>query len=482
MSHDGKTVISHSTVQTLRAITAATALSDGYDMGVINGVSMILSKKYTSSTISYLVSIMPLFVGIGALSGALLADKFGRKSVLIGSYGLLILGAILMGIPAELWLLFVGRAIVGAGIGVGGIVGIVYMAEIAPTKNRGSIVGQEALFLSCGLLLGYLSNYAFIEFENNYHIMLGLGAVLPSLCLIALLTVGKHLPESPHWTRMLNSPDVSAVTSEAEETSRLVDTNSTTPPRKPRKESIWKLLGEFFSSPGSASAILVGFLQPLSGIGPILYFSDLTFSRVAAKDSQPHITESSIWIGVTKVGILLVSTFLLIDRIGRRTLLLCSSALITLSMGFIAVVLFKHNTRTDLLLLGFCLAVGSFGIGWNIIPTVYPAEVLPTKLRTFGLSFITVAGRSVSIGNAFLYPFIGVQHASVWFLTYAVINGVGFFLVFFLIKETLNKPLIHKLRKKTKGDLESDREEIVHHTDGEDQPTVKADEQEKKLI
>jgi MFS family permease len=473
----GKTVISHTTVQTLRAITAATALCDGYDIGVINGVSMILSKSYPSTTISAMVSVMPLFVGVGALTGALLADKFGRKHVLIFSYILLILGAVLMGIPAPIWLLFVGRGIVGTGIGIGGVVAIVYMAEIAPTKTRGSLVGQEALFLSCGLLLGYLSNYALIHVENNYHVMLGLGAVLPTVCLIALLTIGKKLPESPHWERMLTSPGSSAPVSGTEEgegvalVTRVVERRS--------QKNLFALLVDFLNAPGSGPAILVGFLQPLCGIGPIVYFSDLTFASLGSADSKAHITESSIWIGIVKVSVLLVSTFFLIDRVGRRTLLLISSSLIAVSMGFIGLVLYKYRTNTELLLVGFCCAVGSYAIGWNIVPTVYPSEQLPTRLRTFGLSFITVAGRVISVSNSYLYPVVGVQNGYIWFFVYAGINAIGLVLVFLMVNETLNKPLIHRLRKKSAGmDLESDREEIVQHVDD---PEVVGHHETKKI-
>jgi MFS family permease len=266
---------------------------------------------------------------------------------------------------------------------------------------------------------------------------------------------------------MLGSPGTSAPVSDAEQDGLVNDGPSVSSQSSGKK--FFRLLGEFLNAPGALPAILVGLMQPLCGIGPILYFSDLTFSSVAAvgdaaKDSKTHITESSIWIGLAKVAVLLVSTFFLIDRVGRRTLLLCSGALIALSMGFIGLVLLKYRTQTELLLLGFCLAVGSYAIGWNIVPYVYPSEQLPTKLRTFGLSFITVVGRVISVSNAYLYPVVGVQNSYIWFFTYAGINAIGFVLVFLIVNETLNKPLINRLRKKGGIDLESDREEIVDHT------------------
>ena len=473
-------VISHQSLMTLRAITAATALSDGYDLGVVNGVSMILSKSaYTAATISIFVSVMPAAVGLGSISGSFFADKFGRKSVLIASYFLLIIGAIIMGIPSPYFgLLLTGRIITGLGIGVGGVVGTVYMAEISPTKTRGSMVGQESLFLSCGLLLGYLSNYAFINFEKNYNIMLGLGAILPFFCLVALLTVGKNLPESPHWIKMTTE----ASSSTDEENSRLVD--DTSPPqdnvgKKSSTSQFRALLRDLSNSPGAFPAILVGILQPLCGIGPILYFSDLTFASVAsvgtaARDSQPNITASSIWIGLTKVSILLISTFVLIDRIGRRTLLLCSSVLLVLSMTFVGVIFLEYKTMTGVLLFGFCAAVASYAIGWNIVPNVYPTELLPTRLRTFGLSFITIIARCVSVANSFLYPLYGLENPAIWFFVYAGINLVSMVCVFLFATETLNKPLISRARRggAKKGEIggsieQSDREELVRYTDDE---------------
>ena len=472
-------IISHQSVLTLRAITAATALSDGYDLGVVNGVSMILSKSaYTAATISVFVSVMPAAVGFGSISGSFFADKFGRKSVLISSYFLLIIGAIIMGIPSPYFaLLLVGRIITGLGVGIGGVVGTVYMAEISPTKTRGSMVGQESLFLSCGLLLGYLSNYAFINFEKNYNIMLGMGAVLPFFCLVALLTVGKNLPESPHWVKM-NSESSST----DEENSRLVDGQT----NEPVKHSQFRtLLKDLSNSPGAFPAILIGVLQPLCGIGPILYFSDLTFASVAsvgsaARDSQPNITASSIWIGLTKVSVLLVSTFILIDRVGRRTLLLCSSFLLVLSMVFVGVIFLQYKTMTGVLLFGFCAAVASYALGWNIVPNVYPTELLPTRLRTFGMSFITIIARCVSVANSFLYPLYGLESPAVWFFVYAGINMISMVCVFLFATETLNKPLISRARRAKKKDgsdeapvviEQSDREELVRYTDDEKEGT-----------
>lgn len=472
----GKVVIPHSRVMLLRLITAATAVADGYDLGVVNGVSMILSNTYETKTISFFVSIMPAFVGLGALVGAYAADMFGRKPVLIISYVLLVIGAALMGIPSTFALLMTGRAIVGFGIGVGGVVGTVYMAEISPTKSRGSFVAQESLFLSIGLLLGYLSNYALMSYDHNYNLMLGLGAVLPACCLIALLTVGRDLPESPHWERMKRRQ--AAGTASDQEAASLTPTDDLSSdhlvntPLMPIRE----VIREFFASPGAFSALMIGVLQPLCGIGPILYFSDMTFSAVetagksdgAIVDPAPVIAMSSIYIGLTKVAVLSVSAVILMDIVGRRTLLLMSGILITGSMIFISSVLTWKGDNSVLLLAGFCCAVGSYALGWNCVPSVYPAEVLPTKIRTFGLSFVTVVGRIISVTNAFIYPLVGLENPGIWFFVYSGFNVVSLVLVYMFVKETLNKPLLSgdssaNRKNSVFGGHESEREEIIDH-------------------
>ena len=461
-----KVVISNSSVTLLRLITAATAISDGYDLGVINGVSLILSNRWEPKLISFFVAVMPVSVALGALTGGFSADRFGRKPVLIFSYTLLIVGPVIMGIPSANYLvsdslLFVGRAIVGLGVGVGAIVGTVYMAEVAPTKNRGSLVAQESLFLSCGLLLGYLSNYLLMSVNHNYNVMLGLGAVLPTCCLLALLTYGRSLPESPHWQRMYRSPAI--------ETDSLLGT-TTTGPEQPPPDKVFK---QFMSTPGAFSAVLIGVLQPLCGIGPILYFSDMTFSKIesegkeegAVVESKPEIAMSSIFIGITKVVVLFVTTLILMDRVGRRTLLLVSSGLLILALGGIAAVLEWAASDPRWLLVAFCFAVGSYAVGWNCVPSVYPSEMLPTQVRTFGLSFITIIGRIISVMNAFLYPLVGLKDPKIWFLVFAIINVVSLVLVFFFTKETLNKPLLVKASESTS---ESEREELALHVDDED--------------
>ena len=458
-----KVVIPNSQVMLLRLITAATAVSDGYDLGVVNGVSLILSNKWEPKTISFFVSVLPLFVAIGAVIGSIVSDKIGRKPVLIFSYTLLIAGAGIMAIPAPGYVLFIGRAVVGLGIGMGGVVGSVYMAEIAPTKNRGSLVGQESLFLSCGLLLGYLANYMLMSVSHNYNVMLGIGAVLPACCLVALLTVGRSLPESPHWERMRGYP--------GEETTLLGREPQS--PDNSSSPSLAELMSEFVKTSGAVSAVMIGMLQPLCGIGPILYFSDMTFSKVETEgkaegtliETKPEIAMSSIYIGITKVAVLFVSTLILMDRVNRRTLLMISSVLVTMSMfGIFSALQWAHNDPRWLL-IAFCCAVGSYAVGWNCVPSVYPSEVLPTRVRTFGLSLITILGRVVSVTNAFLYPLIGLENPKIWFAVFAGINVVSLALVALFAKETFNKPLLTKQGASTS---DSEREEIATHVDDDE--------------
>ena len=475
-----KVVIPAQSIALLRLITAATAVSDGYDLGVVNGVSMILANTYSKQVISFFVSVLPAFVALGALGGALTADKFGRKPVLILSYLLLIGGAGIMAVPGHLMITIAGRALVGLGVGIGGVVGTVYMAEIAPTKNRGSLVAQETLFVSCGLLLGYLSNYLFMGSNHNYNLMLGLGAVLPAFCLVALLTIGRTLPESPHWER-LNAQ---------EEQEHLVPVDAGNDDVAVVK-SIKQLFSEFWASPGAFPAMLVGVLQPLCGIGPILYFSDLTFSTIETNSItaeeegtliqvQPVIAMSSIYIGLVKVVTLLISTLFLMDRVGRKTLLLTSSFLIVASMAFIGSVITWVSSSQSLLLFAFCCAVFSYALGWNCVTAVYPSEVLPTKIRTFGISVMTIGGRLISVTNAFLFPLVGLQRPNIWFFTFAGINAVSFGLVLTYLKETLNKPLILGYAS-GKAEL-SDREEIADYPQPEEEREEEAPQNSNSRI
>jgi hypothetical protein len=109
--------------------------------------------------------------------------------------------------------------------------------------------------------------------------------------------------------------------------------------------------------------------------------------------------------------------------------------------------------------------VGSYAVGWNCVPSVYPSEVLPTRVRTFGLSLITIMGRIVSVTNAFLYPLVGLTNPKIWFAVYACINVVSLGLVALFAKETFNKPLLTKQGASTS---DSEREEIATHVDDDE--------------
>ncbi|CAD6217466.1 unnamed protein product [Miscanthus lutarioriparius] len=144
--------------------------------------------------------IVSLYSVIGSFAGARTSDRIGRRLTVVFAAVIFFVGALLMGFADNYGMLMVGRFVAGVGVGYGGMIAPVYTAEISPAASRGFLTSFPEVFINIGILLGYLSNYAFsrLPLHLGWRVMLAIGAV-PS-ALLALLVF--CMPESPRWLVM----------------------------------------------------------------------------------------------------------------------------------------------------------------------------------------------------------------------------------------------------------------------------------------
>ncbi|MGX0031394.1 sugar porter (SP) family MFS transporter [Staphylococcus capitis] len=168
----------------------------GYDNGVISGALLFIHKDIplNSTTEGIVVSSMLIGAIIGAGSSGPLADKLGRRRLVMLIAVVFIIGALTLAFSTNLALLIVGRLIIGLAVGGSMSTVPVYLTEMAPTEYRGSLGSLNQLMITIGILAAYLVNYAFANIEG-WRWMLGL-AVVPSVILL----IGIYfMPESPRW-------------------------------------------------------------------------------------------------------------------------------------------------------------------------------------------------------------------------------------------------------------------------------------------
>ena len=178
-------------------VTATAALGGllfGYDTGVISGALLFLKAEFALSPNMQAAVTSTALIGaaVGASFGGVVADRFGRRSVMLILALLFVAGSLLCALASTLSILITGRLLLGVCIGIVSFVAPLYIAEVAPPERRGALVSLNQLAITAGILGSYIVGYLFAD-SGNWRWMLGLGAV-PGLILGAGLCA---LPESP---------------------------------------------------------------------------------------------------------------------------------------------------------------------------------------------------------------------------------------------------------------------------------------------
>lgn len=360
----------------------------GFDTVVISGANLPIKELWTKDLSpwfhGFFIMSMALWGTLaGALFGGIPTQRWGRKKVLLWIGILYTLSAFGTAFAPDPYTFSFFRFIGGVGIGVSSVVAPTYISEISTSSMRGRLVALYQFNIVFGILVAFLSNYLLEDVggANDWRWMLGVLAV-PSV-IYTLLVPG--LPESPRWLvsrkndvagarnilRQIGVQDVEQEIKSMREADMQLQGGSSVSILDPRYTRIVGL------------AFLIAFFNQLSGINFILYYAPeiLQKARLAEKESLLN----SIYIG----GINLVFTFVglyLIDRLGRKTLLLIGSLGYILSLGMVSYC-FYANADPFLLLFFLLFFIASHAIGQGAVIWVFIAEIFPNKVRAMGQSF-----------------------------------------------------------------------------------------------
>ena len=354
----------------------------GFDTVVISGAEKTIQALWGLTPGQHGVAMASALYGtvVGALIGGWPADRFGRKPTLLWIGVLYFAGALGSGFATNVDWFIAARVVGGLGIGISTVVAPLYIAEIAPPKQRGRLAGMFQFNIVFGILIAYVSNALLAGIgENAWRWMLGVAA-FPSL-LYALLCF--TLPESPRWL-LARKGDRGAG----------VAVLQRIPPERSRAEieaeaneivaaSSKKAVSGNFWTPRLRKpillAILIAFFNQLSGINAILYFAPRIFelTGLAAKAALLQ----SIGIGVTNLIFTFVGLWM-IDRLGRRTLLYIGSFGYIASLGLVAWVFFtRHYAIVPVCIFAF---IAAHAVGQGAVIWVFISEIFPNRQRAEG--------------------------------------------------------------------------------------------------
>lgn len=406
----------------------------GFDTAVIAGATHPLVLQYGLSDKQLGVTVSIALVGtvIGAMFSGELGQKIGSRAALRWMGILYVISAIGCAF-APTWMFFlVARFLGGLGIGGSSVLGPVYIAELAPAKWRGRLVGMFQINIVIGILLAYLSNAIvahFVSGPNVWRWEFGV-AILPAIFFLVMLFT---VPHSSRWLVSQNRLDEAM----------LILTRMGSPDSRAEVDAIQLSLQE---EGGNANtdlfqaryrlpiflAITIGLFNQLTGINAILYYLNDIFT--AAGFSSVSANAQAVAIGAAN----LLATLLgisIIDKLGRKTLLLIGAAGDTLCLAGVAFVFFSGSHLALLLPLLIAFII-FFALSQGAVIWVYISEVFPTNVRAKGQGLGCSSHWIMNAIIAFAFPVIASHSKAMPFVVFAVLTAVQFLVVLFIYPET----------------------------------------------
>lgn len=500
----------------ISAIVALGGFLMGFDASVISGVVRFIEPQFnlTKIELGWAVSSLTLTATIAMMVAGPLSDRLGRKRVLSIAAILYTFSAILSAIAPSFVFLVIARMLGGFGVGASLIIAPMYIAEIAPAKIRGTMVSFNQLNIVIGISTAFFTNYLilklgqsdaewthFLQLDRyNWRWMLGLEAVPALLYFVALFTV----PRSPRWLIMKGQDDealrIMEKTSGEDFAVRELDTIRKSLESDSKKKKVH--IREIFQ-PALKTVLVIGIvlaaLQQLTGINSVFFYAPMIFEQaglgVDASFSQ------AIIVGITNLVFTVLAMFL-IDKIGRKPLLVIGTAGITISMFVLAYGFYSatfvisdeslaslppevnieqfdsikdiefssdiefKKTLTEvlgtsiasqyeseilpkaiqlnsmLILMAILAFVASFAVSIGPVMWVLFSELFPNRVRAVAVSFVGFINSLVSFIVQLVFPWeLSNLGSAPTFLIYGLFAALGLFFILLKVPETKGKSL-----------------------------------------
>ena len=395
MSNSAQVSAKASSLVIRSAIVAAVGgLIFGFDTAVISGANAALKKQFhlDDGGLGATVAIATVGTIVGALIGGRSADYFGRRKLLFFIGILYVLGALGTALAPSHLVLMIFRFIGGIGVGLSSVCAPIYTAEIAPARVRGRLVGLVQFNIVLGILVAYLSNYIIDLIVHDQEIawrwMLGVMVVPSVLFLVFLMTV----PETPRWL-MAKGHEEKAIAISRRLCNTVEESDEQIQEIRDQLAAAGSqaTLSQFFTRryfKVIALAFFIAMFNQLSGINAILYYAPEVMKQAGADDNAALLM--SVGVGLMNL-IATMAALTVIDRIGRRSLMIVGSIGYLVSMGFLTAVMFMfqghfNSTSSTLVLIGLLVFIAAHAFGQGSVIWVFISEIFPTRVRGLGQS------------------------------------------------------------------------------------------------
>jgi len=416
------------------AVGALGGLLFGFDTAVIAGTTHSLTAVYGLSPSQLGLTVAMALIGtiVGAMSAGIPGQKWGGRETLRILAVFYVLSALGCAFAWNWYALLAARFIGGLGIGGSSVLGPVYIAELAPAKMRGRLVGLFQINIVIGILLAYFSNYCIARMglgAAEWRWQFGVAA-LPAVMFLVMLF---GIPPSARWLVTQNRVEearsvlqlMGAENAEAE-LQEIVDSIHLERLQTVEPLFTWKYRLPIFL------AISIGMFNQLSGINAILYYLNDIFA--AAGFSRVSGDLQAVAVGSMNLMATLLAMSV-IDKLGRKTLLLLGSVGTAACLAGVSRIFFTQSHRSYLLwlLVGY---IAFFAISQGAVIWVYISEVFPNRVRAKGQALGSSAHWIMNALIAYTFPQLAKSSGAYPFVLFAVMMAAQFFVVLFFYPET----------------------------------------------
>jgi SP family arabinose:H+ symporter-like MFS transporter len=415
-------------------VAALGGLLFGFDTAVIAGATRDLTLAFALTPGALGLTVASALWGtiLGAMFAAIPGDRFGRRDSLRVMAILYLVSALGCAFAWDWYSLVFFRFIGGLGIGGSSVLGPMYIAEIAPPKWRGRLVGFFQFNVVAGILLAYLSNYILGLFgfgAAEWRWKLGVSAIPAALFFLMLFTI----PRSPRWLvkkrRVEEAREVLRLTGEENYEEELRDIVVSIDAEHGHGEE--SLFSAKYKLP-IFLAVSIGMFNQLSGINAILYYLNDIFERAGFSKVSGDL--QAVLVGATNLAFTMFAMSI-IDRVGRRKLLLIGSVGTAACLAGVAAIFFSkaHEDLLVWLLVGY---IAFFAFSQGAVIWVYISEVFPNRVRAKGQSLGSFTHWVMNAAISGTFPLLAARSGGAPFVFFSLMMALQFFVVFFMYPET----------------------------------------------
>ncbi len=414
-------------------VAALGGLLFGFDTAVISGTTSALTDAFHLSpgALGLTVSIALWGTILGSMFAGVPGDRFGRRDSLRVMAVLYVVSSLGCALAWNWSALVIFRFVGGLGIGGSSVLGPMYIAEIAPAKWRGRLVGLFQFNIVFGILLAYFSNYIVGTLSlgaTEWRWKLGVPAAPAFLFLLLLFGI----PRSPRWLvkkqRVAEARQVLQMIGEEDYEKELQDIVVSIDAEHHASDALftWKYRLPIFL------AVSIGMFNQLSGINAILYYLNDIFGYAGFNKVSSDL--QAVAIGATNLIFTMIAMSV-IDRIGRKTLLLIGSVGTAACLAGVAAIFLTHSHQSLLvwLLVGY---IASFAFSQGAVIWVFISEVFPNRVRAKGQSLGSFSHWFMNAVISGVFPLLAASSGGYPFIFFSLMMCLQFAVVLVVYPET----------------------------------------------